>query len=139
VNDQLSITSKPAEGGDSHGGLIVVFTNRSRTACSLYGYPGAAALDRSGRQFEQATRTPDGYIAGCSCSRPARVPLRPGAAASSVVEGDNGGGEECLRGHGVLITAPNTTRSIRLGYLDGYSCRFQVHPVVPGSGGGNRR
>lgn len=36
--------------GDSHGGVIVIFTNQSKTTCSLFGYPGAADLDRNGRQ-----------------------------------------------------------------------------------------
>lgn len=130
--------SHPAEGGDSHGGVVLVFTNISHASCSLYGYPGAAALDRNGRQFEQARRTLGGYIAGCDCTHPQTVLLAPGGAASSVVEGDNGGGDECLRRQDLLVTAPNTTRAHKVPYAGAYACRLQVHPVLAGTNGGNR-
>lgn len=138
TDSQLTVRRKPAVGGDSNGGIIVVFTNQSGRTCSLDGYPGAANLDRAGHQFEQARRTLTGYIAGCRCSHPTRIRLAAGQSASSVIEGNNGGGTECLRGHSVLVTPPNATHSTRLPYLDAYSCGFQVHPAVAGAGGGNR-
>lgn len=116
----------------------MVFTNRSGTSCALYGYPGAADLDISGRQFTQAKRTLTGYLGGCGCTHPQPIQLTPGATASSLVEGDNGGGDECLRGQTILVTPPNTTQATRIPF-QAYSCHFQVHPVVPGTSGSHHR
>lgn len=138
TNSQLSLRSTGAQGGDSNGGLIVIFTNTSRTTCSLFGYPGAALVDSNGHQFAQAKRALEGYTSGCSCSHPLRIRITPGSSASTVVEGNNAGGNECLRGHTVLVTPPNTTKSASLPYLDAYSCNVQIHPVVSGTSGGNR-
>lgn len=60
--------------------------------------------------------------------------MKPGDAASAVVEGDNGGGNECLRGRALLITPPNTTKPTKFSFTD-YSCDFQVHPVTAGANG----
>jgi len=59
---------------------------------------------------------------------------RPNASASSLIEGDNGGGDECLRGQTILVTPPNTTLSTRIPSI-AYNCHFQVHPVVTGTSG----
>lgn len=138
TNAQLSVRGTEAGGGLGNGGLIVIFTNTSRTTCSLFGYPGAALVDSNGHQFAQAKRDLEGYTSGCSCTHPLRIRITPGSSASSVVEGNNAGGNECLRGHTVLVTPPNTTKSASLPYLDAYSCNVQIHPVVSGTGGGNR-
>jgi hypothetical protein len=133
-NAQLALRSAPAQGGDSHGGVIVIFTNTASTSCTIYGYPGAAVLDKSGRQIVQATRTLSGYLGGCRCATPEHLRLEHSQSASAIVEGDNGGGDECLRGGAILATPPNTTKSARIP-LQAYSCHVQVHPVVRGTSG----
>jgi len=138
TNAKLAVRSATPGAGGSHSGVIVLFTNRSGTSCTLYGYPGAADLDMSGQQIIQAKRTLTGYLGGCGCAHPGQIQLAPGATASSLVEGDNGGGDECLRGRAILVTPPNTTVATRIPFQD-YSCHFQVHPVVPGTSGIHRR
>ncbi len=133
-NSQLAVRSAPAQGGDSHGGVIVIFTNTASTSCTIYGYPGAAVLDKSGRQIVQATRTLSGYLGGCRCATPEHLRLEHSQSASAIVEGDNGGGDECLRGVAILATPPNTTKPTRIP-LQAYSCHVQVHPVVRGTSG----
>ncbi len=133
-NAQLAVRSAPAQGGDSHGGVIVIFTNTASTTCTIYGYPGAAVLDKSGRQIVQATRTLSGYLGGCRCATPEHLRLDHSQSASAIVEGDNGGGDECLRGIAILATPPNTTKPTRIP-LQAYSCHVQVHPVVRGTAG----
>ncbi|MDT0264600.1 DUF4232 domain-containing protein [Jatrophihabitans lederbergiae] len=133
-NAQLAVRSAPAQGGDSHGGVIVIFTNTACMACTIYGYPGAAVLDKSGRQIVQATRTLSGYLGGCRCATPEHLRLDHSQSASAIVEGDNGGGDECLRGVAILATPPNTTKPTRIP-LQAYSCHVQVHPVVRGTAG----
>lgn len=137
TNGQLSVTSKLASGGDGNSGLIVIFTNQSSSSCSLSGYPGAADLDSRGTQIEQAKRTLNGMLGGCGCARPKTVRLATGQAASTIVEGNTGGGDACLRGRAVLVTAPNTRNSTRFAF-NAYTCDFQVHPVVGGTTGGAR-
>lgn len=133
-NAQLAVRSAPAQGGDSHGGVIVIFTNTASTSCTIYGYPGAAVLDKLGRQIVQATRTLSGYLGGCRCAIPEHLRLDHSQSASAIVEGDNGGGDECLRGVAILATPPNTTKPTRIP-LQAYSCHVQVHPVVRGTAG----
>lgn len=125
------MTSKNLPGATSHSGLLIVFTNSSNKTCSLFGYPGAAALDPKGRQIVQAKRTLQGFLGSCGCRAPEHVALKPGDAASAVVEGSNGGGDECLRGKAVLVTPPNTKKATKFSFED-YSCDFQVHPVIAG-------
>lgn len=88
-------------------------------------------MDSKGKQIVQAKRTLQGFLGSCGCKAAVHVALKPGAAASAVVEGSNGGGDECLRGKAVLVTPPNTKRSTKFSFAD-YSCDFQVHPVVTG-------
>lgn len=134
TNAQLSVGHKTASGGGSHGGIIVIFTNTSTSTCSLAGYPGAEVLNSSGSQIVQATRTLHGYLGNCRCSSPPRLRLQSGEAASAVVEGDNGGGDECLHGRAFLVTPPNTRQSTRIAFT-AYSCHVQVHPVIAGTSG----
>lgn len=133
-NAQLTVRSAPAQGGDSHGGVIVIFTNTATAPCTIYGYPGAAVVDKGGQQIVQAARSPRGYLGGCRCTQPEHLRLAHGQSASAIVEGDNGGGDECLRGVAILATPPNTKKSTRIP-LEAYSCHVQVHPAVRGTTG----
>ena len=133
TNAQLAVSSAPASGGDSHGGIVVRFTDTG-AACTLFGYPGAAVVDAAGHQIVQATRTPRGYLGGCGCTRPSTVRLGHGQAAAALIEGDNGGGDECLAGRALLVTPPNTTKATRIAF-QAYSCHVQVHPVIAGVAG----
>jgi hypothetical protein len=134
TNKQLSVGHRYPSGATGHGGVIVIFTNTASSTCTLFGYPGAAALDSAGKQFEQAKRTRSGFLGGCGCA-PHTVTLRPGAKASALIEGDNGGGDECLRDRGLLVTPPNTTHSTRIQFM-AYACGLTVHPTVAGTSGG---
>jgi hypothetical protein len=120
-------------------GQVVVFTNVSNSACTLYGYPGVAGLDAAGTQIMQASRTPSGYLGGLSSTNGPlpTVALAPGQAASALVEGvDNQvGSMPCVQLSGFLVTAPNTTRSVDLR-SDSPECDgLEVHPVVVGTSG----
>jgi hypothetical protein len=84
------------------------FRNVSTTRCTLYGYPGVAALDASGHQMEQATRNPyDG--------RPKVVTLEPGRLAEALVQGSDGSAVECTAfTQTFLVTPPGMTRSTQV-------------------------
>ena len=40
----------------SHHDSVLMFTNTSRTACQIQGYPGLAVLNAAGTQIKQAPR-----------------------------------------------------------------------------------
>jgi hypothetical protein len=140
ANAQLSVSPGRSGAGLGHNGEALLFTNVSHSGCTLYGYPGVAALDGQGNQIAQAARTPNGYLGGITPSSNLipLVPLSPGHSASALVEGtDNplGPGPNpppCPVDSGLLVTAPNTTRSVRLPPGPALCSGLQIHPVVPG-------
>lgn len=137
---QIAVTATNPPGGAAagHDGVVLLFTNHSSSPCTLTGYPGVAGLDGSGQQLAQATRTLDGYLAGCGCSAPAVLTLQPGGVVSATVEAvDALNGGPCTSYAALLVTPPNTTQSTKLS-LAPYSCDFDVHPVVAGQTGSAR-
>jgi hypothetical protein len=132
---QLGVAGGPLPGGSAagHTGVLLTFTNHSSARCVLYGYPGVAGLNASGSQIAQASRTFNGYLAGCRCTSLPSVSLTPGAIASAVTEGTIGSGE-CDMFTALLVTPPNTATSTRVDMVP-HSCGFTVHPVVAGSTG----
>jgi hypothetical protein len=137
---QLQVGPGSSGAGLGHIGQALLFTNTGTSACSLFGYPGVAALDGSGHQVQQAQRSPDGYLGGLGNGKtsPYQVVLAPGGTASSLVEGtDNPAGTatSCQTFPALLVTPPGTTATTRVAVqLPGCSS-LQVHPVVPGATG----
>lgn len=133
---ELSVAGGPLPGGSAagHTGVLLTFTNHSRRTCTISGYPGVAGLDAGGHQLAQATRTFNGYLAGCRCSVRPSIRLAPHAIASAVTEGNVGGTGNCDTFTYLLVTPPNTTSSTRVDLVP-HSCGFTVHPVVRGSTG----
>lgn len=80
---KITETSVGASGG--HTGWVVVFTNAGSASCSVVGYPGAGVTDKPGDVVLNASRTLEGYISG-GYSTPATIVLKPGSAASTVIE-----------------------------------------------------
>lgn len=131
----LAVTGSGASGGLGHGGLVLVFTNHSNSRCAIQGYPGAAGVNAGGAQVVQAGRTLTGYLGGCHCAQPQTVTLAPGQQASSLLEGDTGGGVECLTATSVLVTPPDAETSTLIP-IRVNDCHLQIHPVLPGTTGG---
>lgn len=134
----ISVTAGPLPQGSGagHTGVLLTFTNVSARACSLHGYPGVAGLDTTGKQLAQATRTLNGYLAGCRCTTPPTVTIGPLGVASATVEGSIGSGN-CDRFAGMLVTPPNTATSTQVATAP-HSCDFTVHPVVAGATGSGK-
>ena len=133
----VRITVKPASGGDSHAGEIILFTNTGQIACALTGYPGVAILNAKGQQVKQAARTPSGYLGGLRKGKPTTIALGPGVAASALLEGEvvDVNGATCPAEPGLLITPPNTKTSARVAVRTMLCGGTQIHPVVPGATG----
>lgn len=136
ANADLTVRVGRRGAGLGHVGLTIVFTNRSHHQCTLYGYPGVAGMDRTGRQVTQALRTLSGYLGGSYVK--AMVRLTPGGRASALLEGtDNPAGTAttCPIFPHLLVTAPNQTRSHVLDASMPGCSPLKVHPVVAGATG----
>jgi hypothetical protein len=126
-----------------HTGWIVVMTNAGSAPCSVEGYPGAGVTGSSGQVVVNAARTLTGYLGG-GYQAPATIVLKPGAAASTVLEWldapPNGAapvGANCpgmYAGH-VLVTPPNTRDATAFPAPEDLCSAFEVHPLVPGTSG----
>ena len=113
---------------------VVTFTNVGRTTCVIEGFPGVAALNSRGAQVKQAIRSTS-VTPGDSKVRP--VYLKPGGVASALVAADTASCNRPTYVPGLLVTAPDTYRSVRLSPA-GYMClpSLTVSPVVPGNAAG---
>jgi hypothetical protein len=137
---QLTVTVGASDGAAGHIGVALLFHNTGASACTLYGYPGVAALDGGNQQVAQAQRTLRGYMGGAapSVTQPSSVVVQSGGTVSARVEATDvpsGGATSCTTYAGLLVTPPGTRASTRLtAQLPGCS-GLQVHPVVPGTTG----
>ena len=130
----VSELPNPEGGAAGHNSVVLTFTNSSTRTCSLYGYPGADALNSSGKVVAHATRSLTGYIGG-TYSGLHEISLHPGQVASTILEGDVGdGGPDCSAGTRLVVTAPNLFHSTPLAGAP-YICMFVIHPVVAGTTG----
>jgi Protein of unknown function (DUF4232) len=123
-----------ALAGMSKTDNVVTFTNVGRSTCVIEGFPGVAALNSRGAQVEQAVRSTS-VAPGDSKVRP--VYLKPGGVASALVSADTASCNKPTYVPGLLVTAPDTYRSVRLS-PPGYMClpSLTVSPVVPGNAAG---
>ncbi len=139
-SSDLAVTFGGGGAGLGHVSTTLLFWNVSKTTCTLYGYPGVAGLNSSGKQEVQALRTKSGYLGGLrgQSSKLPLTTLAPGRVASAIVEGTDvpvGAATSCPTYSALLVTPPNTKKSTNLTEkLPGCS-RIQVHPVVSGGGG----
>jgi hypothetical protein len=112
-NGQMGVTTSAVGEGLGHASLISLFTNTSQTACTLYGYPGVAALNDQGAQVKQAQRTLTGFVGGL-------------ANQSNRREGDS----DCLSGSVSFRHRGRAGRTGRNRYI------LSLLPCVPGDSSG---
>lgn len=136
---QLRVREGAAGAATGHIGIPIRFRNRSRRTCSLRGYPGAAGLNKHGKQVTQAKRTKRGFIGGLKPGH--KIPtvvLHPGQVASSLIEGTDvpeGNQKHCRVLHGLLVTPPDDQRALHFRHAPPDCSRIQIHPVVRGKDG----
>ncbi len=144
-NEQVAVSDTGGGGAAGHENQVLVFTNDSRSVCTLTGYPGVAGLNSAGQQAVQAHRSLGGYMGGLAPGVTALpvVALAPGQTASAIVEGTDNplGSQPCPHYPALLVTPPNLTEQVQIQVSDLGTQGFpdcsgiEVHPVVPGSGG----
>jgi Protein of unknown function (DUF4232) len=140
---ELSISVGQTGAGLGHEGVAILFKDTGTSECSLFGYPGVAALNSSGQQVAQAQRTPTGYLGGLETgsTTPPVVVLSPGAVASALIEGTDvpvGTATSCTTYPALLVTPPTSTQSERLTVSMPGCSPVEVHPVVSGTTGSTK-
>lgn len=115
--------------------LRLIFTNTSNTSCTITGYPGAAIVDETGKQVQQAKRTVGGPVAG-TVEKVGTIPVAPGRSVFAYLEGkstkEQGAAQAGCDNASypkILITPPNTKIAVpfTVGWPLCYA--FNVHPV----------
>jgi len=135
-NSAVAVGASATQGATGHGNLILTFKNRSSHSCSLYGYPGLDALDRSGHVLRHAQRTLSGFTGG-STHGLRTIVLAPGRYASADVEWMNfhpTTGTACRFSAAIAVTPAGTTHTVHFGRSVSV-CSLQVHPTVAGRTG----
>jgi len=127
---QLRIGAGTVGAGAGQRYLPLTFTNISTVTCTLFGYPGVAGLNSAGQQVAQARRE--------TGLTKATITLAPGADASALVHATvvPSGSATCPPDYAaLLVTAPNTTVSVRISATLPACGGLSVRPVVAGSSG----
>lgn len=120
---------------------MLIFNNVSRTrTCEIIGYPGVDLQTPSGSTVAHLRRTLRGMAGGepPGVSAPRGVILVPGASASALAEASDvpqDGITDC-GSYSLLITVPNQFVAVSGGTSMLPRCAAEIHPVVPGTGGG---
>jgi hypothetical protein len=105
VRSQLSVRSNGTNGaaGTIHGAWV--FTNVSKKACTLYGYPGMQLYGRSGRPITTKVKWD-------LAPKPTHVKLNPKASATFLSSYSDVSTSSCPESRVAQITAPNDTTSL---------------------------
>lgn len=137
TSSALTVTHTPTEGATGHASVVLLFRNVSKHTCSLYGYPGLDALNKSGHVLAHATRTLHGFAGGTKAVQ--KVTLAPARFASATVEWMNFNSTtsgDCTFSKSIATTPANTTHVVHLA-VSVSVCDLQVHPTVAGTSGYN--
>jgi hypothetical protein len=133
---QLDFSIGQGQGAAGSTILPLVFTNHSKRACTMFGYPGVSFLDANGKQL--------GLPADRRGGEEAVVTLGPGDAANAqlrIPDPGNFSPADCnvATSASLLVYPPGETRSTTAAETTQICTtaagRSVVQPVVPGNGG----
>ena len=114
---QLRVTPGTSEGALGHIGVVVHFTNRSRSTCELHGYPGMQMLDAAGKPIPTSVQRGIAYTVPKVPER--AVKLTPGGEASfdlGYSDSTGYGDEKCPTSTRVEITPPNDFKPLTIAW-----------------------
>jgi ABC-type Fe3+-hydroxamate transport system substrate-binding protein len=130
---QLTLAPPTSNGALGSVGLRFTFTNRSATACHLFGFPGIRLRHRDGRPL--ATTVIRGTSVVVPHEPERTVTLAPGGRASFFAGYSDvpTGNQRCPSSSLAQVWAPNDFRSITVP-MRATACGgvITVSPVVPG-------
>jgi hypothetical protein len=124
------------EPGAGQENFPLIVTNFSDHTCTLYGYPGAAFVDASGKQLGP---DPQRATASDGAASPAKITLAPGKSAWAGLSFGNPevSGADKATPSGILITPPDEQRSLKVDWTQGavpVSSAARLMPFQPGTG-----
>lgn len=145
---QIQVSSLGGGAGTGNVDQVFGFTNISKTACTVSGYPRISALNAEGVPVAVAEHQLSG-LGGvqAGASVPPVVTLKKGQISSAMISGTDipiGSETTCPAGYpAFLITPPGTTQPVKVSAVDGpgpgsfpgCSTLIMVNPIVPGSTG----
>jgi hypothetical protein len=129
---QLRLSLGQSQGAAGSTFTPIVFTNASKHACTLYGYPGVSFLDSTGAQVG-VDATHDG-------GEEATVTLAPGQAANAQLQLPDPGVAQCQTAKAATLRVYPPGDFTALSVADPVTiCKSakgaaNVHPVTPGAG-----
>jgi len=138
TDSQVRVREGRSDGAAGHIGIRIHFKNKSSATCSVRGYPGAAGLNKHGKQVVQAQRTRRGMLGGLKPHH--KIPtvvLHSGDVATAVIEGVDVPvkNHRCRTLHGLLVTPPNLFDAVHLRHAPPDCDGIQIHPVIAGKTG----
>jgi len=124
--------------GLGNAGAVFILTNRSRTACYLYGFPGMQLLDALGRPLPTRVLRTGAYT--FTEVPPRRVDLTPGGEASFSAGWSSATGYPgvpCPASESVEVTPPDDTAQLTVaaGIQACPDGTIHVSPVIAGARG----
>lgn len=130
-NGQIAASIQDSFVGAGSAAEELWFRNVSGSACTLFGYPGVAALNTQRKQIAQAIRN---HLE----QTPATINLQPGQIAAASLQGSDGAVLNCTHfTRSFLVTPPNLTQSLKVTALDSSApigvstaCRIWISPVT---------
>jgi hypothetical protein len=138
----LSVSGSQDNAGGPFDYIVIEFTNHGSAACTIEGYPGAAAYRVTGGTavFDSSQRL-TGNV-GDQYRQPEPITLAPGANASTILEWTDKPtvahpDPHCLsyRSGTFHVTAPHATQTTYIPLAADVCADLLVHPLVPGTTG----
>jgi hypothetical protein len=125
--------NKPGAGQEN---FPLIVTNFSDHSCTLYGYPGAAFVDASGKQLGP---DPQRATESNGAASPTKITLAPGKSAWAGLSFGNPevSGASKATPMGILITPPDEKHSLKVDWTHGavpVSSAARVMAFQPGTG-----
>lgn len=130
ASSQLKVAQENPSVGAGQYYSTLVFTNVSRTACTLTGYPGVSYVGNGGVQSGNAAVRSDGSVT--------TVTLRPGGTASATLHDSNGisgySPQQCdlSPAQGLRIYPPNQKAALFLPWKTQHCAGLSIHPLTIG-------
>lgn len=130
----LSVVTR-AEGGAGNFNQVLGLTNKSGSACWVYGYVGMALLDAGGKQLP--TRVVRDTGARFPFAHVGQYTLKPDATAPFWMHWGQvpvGSETSCPMASGLILTPPDETTQLRLTGIQIMACnggQIDVSPVMP--------
>ncbi|MFI6599878.1 DUF4232 domain-containing protein [Nonomuraea sp. NPDC050536] len=124
---QLQVTLGHVDAGAGNRYAPLVFTNRSGTTCTLYGYPGLIMIDKQGDALRTRVRREPGPRH--------TVTVKPGRSASAIVHWtviQVGSETTCPAPYRLMVIPPDETAHREIPFDVGQVCdtgRLGIQPL----------